>query len=141
MLAEAGLFGEHLLSIISVLQIADKRREEKGKAKRERYTQLNAEIQRTGRRDKRAFLSEHCKEIEENNRMEKTRNLFKKTGDIKGTFHVRKRRIKDRNGKDLTEAEGIKNGQEYTEELYIKDSNDLDNHKCDHLRRASHPGV
>ena len=101
MLAEAGLFGEHLLSIISVLQIADKRREEKGKAKRERYTQLNAEIQRTGRRDKRAFLSEHCKEIEENNRMEKTRNLFKKTGDIKGTFHVRKRRIKDRNGKDL----------------------------------------
>ena len=69
MLAEAGLFGEHLLSIISVLQIADKRREEKGKAKRERYTQLNAEIQRTGRRDKRAFLSEHCKEIEENNRI------------------------------------------------------------------------
>ena len=128
MLAEAGLFGEHLLSIISVLQIADKRREEKGKAKRERYTQLNAEIQRTGRRDKRAFLSEHCKEIEENNRMEKTRNLFKKTGDIKGTFHVRKRRIKDRNGKDLTEAEGIKNGQEYTELLGKRGLNEPENH-------------
>jgi len=105
------------LNNLSVLQIADKRREEKGKGKRERYTQLNAEIQRTGRRDKKAFLSEHCKEIEENNRMEKTRNLFKKIGDIKGTFHVRKRRIKDRNGKGLTEAEGIKNGQEYTELL------------------------
>ena len=120
MLAEAGLFGEHLLSIISVLQIADKRREEKGKAKRERYTQLNAEIQRTGRRDKRAFLSEHCKEIEENNRMEKTRNLFKKTGDIKGTFHARMGMINDMNRKDLTGAEEVKKSwHEYTE-LYKK---------------------
>ena len=89
MLAEAGLFGEHLLSIISVLQIADKRREEKGKAKRERYTQLNAEIQRTGRRDKRAFLSEHCKEIEEKSRMGNTRNLFKKIRDTREHFMQR----------------------------------------------------
>ena len=78
---------------------------------------MNAEFKRIARRDKKAFLSDECKEIEENNRMEKTRNLFKKIGDIKGTFHVRKRRIKDRNGKGLTEAEGIKNGQEYTELL------------------------
>ena len=99
------------------LQIAEKRREEKGKGERERYSKLDTEFQRIGRRDKKAFLSEHYKEIEENNRMEKTRNLFKKIGDIKGKFHARKCRIKDRNGKDLTEAEGIKNGQEYTELL------------------------
>ena len=108
MLAEAGLFGEHLLSIISVLQIADKRREEKGKAKRERYTQLNAEIQRTGRRDKRAFLSEKCKEIEENSRMGKSRDLFKNTGDTKGTFYAKRGTLKDRKIKGLAEAEEIK---------------------------------
>ena len=101
------------------LQIAQERREVKGKGERERYTQLNAEFQRTARRDKKAFLNEQCKEIEENNRMGKTRGLVKKTGDIKGTLHARKGTIKDRNGKDLTEAEEVKKRwQEYTEELY-----------------------
>ena len=113
------------------LQIAQKRREVKDKGERERYTQLNAEFQRIKRRDKKAFLSEQCtcKEIEENNRMGKTSDLFKKTGDTKGTFHAKMGTIKDRNGKDLTEAEGIKKRwQEYTEELYKKGLNDLDNH-------------
>ena len=88
---------------------------------RERYTQLNAEFQRIARRDKKAFLSELCKEIEENNKMGKTRDLFKKTGDTKGTFHAKMGTIKDKNGKDLTEAEEIKKRwQEYTEELYKK---------------------
>ena len=86
------------------LQIAVKRREVKGKGERERYTHLNAEFQRRARRDKKA-LSEQCKEIEENNRMGKTRDLFKKIGDIKGTFHARMGTVKDRNGKDLTEAD------------------------------------
>ena len=91
----------------------------KGKGERERYTQLNAEFQRIARRDKKAFFNEQCKEIEENNRMGKTRDFFKKTGDIKGTFHARLGTTKDRNGKDLTEAEEIKKRwQEYTEELY-----------------------
>ena len=101
------------------LQIAGKRREVKGKGEKERYTHLNAEFQRITRRDKKAFLSDQCKEIEENNRMGKTRDLFKKIRDIKGTFHAKMGTIKDRNGKDLTEAEEIKKTwQEYTEELY-----------------------
>ena len=105
------------------LQIAEKRREVKGKGEKERYTQLNAEFQRIARRDKEAFLNEQCKEIEENNRMRKTRDLFKKTGDTKGTFHSRMGTMKDRNGKDLTEAGEIKKRQqEYTEELYKKSS-------------------
>ena len=87
------------------LQIAEKRREVKGKGEKERYTHLNAEFQRRTRRDKKAFLSDQCKEIEENNRMGKTRDLFKKMRDTKGTFHANMDRIKDRNGMDLTEAE------------------------------------
>ena len=89
------------------LQIAEKRREAKGKGEKERYTHLNAEFQRTASRDKKAFLSDQCKEIEENNRMEKTRDLFKKIRDTKGTFHAKMGSIKDRNGLDLTEAEDI----------------------------------
>ena len=111
------------------LPIAEKRREAKGKGEKERYTQLNAEFQRTARRDQKAFLSDQCKEIEENNRMGKTRNLLKKVRDIKGTFHAKMGTRKDRNGMDLTEAEEIKKRwQEYTEELYKKDLNDPDNH-------------
>ena len=90
------------------LQIAMKRREGKGKGERERYTHLNAEFQRRARRDKKAFLSDECKEIEENNRMGKTRDLFKKIKDTKGTFHAKMGSIKSRNGMDLTEAEDIK---------------------------------
>ena len=99
----------------------------KGKGEKERYTHLNAEFQRLERRDKKVFLSDQCKEIEENNRMGKTRDLFKKTGDIKGTFHARIGTIKDRNGKDLTEAEEIKKRQQEYTELYKKGLNDLDN--------------
>ena len=103
------------------LQIAVKRREAKSKREKERYTHMNAEFQRIARRDKKAFLSDHCKEIEENNRMGKTRDLFKKTRDTKGTFHAKMGSIKDTNGMDLTEAEDIKKRwQEYTEELYKK---------------------
>ena len=90
------------------LQIALKRREARGKAEKERYTHLNAEFQRIARRDKKVFLSDQCKEIEENNRMEKTRDLFKKIRDTKGTFHAKMGTIKDRNGMDLTQAEDIK---------------------------------
>ena len=109
------------------LQIAEKRREVKGKGEKERYSHLNAEFQRIARRDKKAFFQ--CKEIEENNRMGKTRDLFKKMRDTKGTFHAKMVSIKDRNGLDLTEAEGIKKRwQEYTEELYKKDLHDPDNH-------------
>ena len=90
------------------LQIAVKRREVKSKGEKERYTHLNAELQRITRRDKKAFLSDKCKEIEETNRMGKTRALFKKIGDTKGTFHAKMGSIKDRNGMDLTEAENIK---------------------------------
>ena len=105
------------------------RREVKGKGEKERYTQLNAEFQRTARRDKKAFLSDQCKEIEENKRMGKTRDLFKKIRDTKGTFHAKIGIIKDRNGMDLTEAGDIKKQwQEYTEELYRKDLHDPDNH-------------
>ena len=104
------------------LQIAEKRREEKSKAEKERYSHLNAEFQRIARRDKKAFLSDQCKEIEENNRMGKTRDLFKKIRDTKGTFHAKMGTVKDRNDMDLTEAEDIKKRwQEYTEELYKKD--------------------
>ena len=103
------------------LQIAEKRREVKGKGEKERYTHLNAEFQTIARRDKKAFLSDQCKEMEENNRMGKTRNLFKKIRDTKGTFHAKMSTIKDRNWMDLTEAEDIKKRwQEYTEELYKK---------------------
>ena len=102
------------------LHIVEKRREAKGKGEGERYTQLNAEFQRIARRDKKAFLGEQCKEIEENNRIGKTRDHFKKIGDTKGTFQVTMGTIKDRNGNDLTEAEEIKEmWQEYTE-LYKK---------------------
>ena len=105
------------------LQIAEKRRESKGKGEKERYTHLNAESQREARRDKKAFLSDQCKEIEENNKMGKTRDLFKKISDTKGIFHARMGTIKDRNVMDLTEAEDIKRSwQEYTEELYKKRS-------------------
>src|SRR5574337_2117684 len=98
------------------LQIAVKRREAKSKGEKERYKHLNAEFQRITRRDKKAFFSYQCKEIEENNRMGRTRDLFKKTRDIKGTFHAKMGLIKDRNGMDLTEAEDIKKRwQEYTE--------------------------
>ena len=101
------------------LQIAEKRREAKGKREKERYTHLNTEFQRISRKDKKAFLSDQYKEIEENNRMGKTRDLFKKIRDTKGTFHAKMGSIKDRNGMDLTEAEDIKKRwQQYTEELY-----------------------
>ena len=102
-------------------QIAVKRREAKSKRKKERYKHLNAEFQRIARRDKKAFLSDQCKETEENNRMEKTRDIFKKIRDTKGTFHEKMGSIKDRHGMGLTEAEDIKKRwQEYTEELYKK---------------------
>ena len=111
------------------LQIAVKRREAKSKGENERYTSLNAEFQRIARRDKKAFLSEECKETEENNSMRKTRDLFKKIRDAKGTFHANMGTIKDRNGMDLTEAKDIKKRwQEYTEELHKKDLHDPDNH-------------
>ena len=98
------------------LKIAEKRREVKGKGEKERYTHLNAEFQRIARRNKKAFLSDQCKQIEENNRMGKTRDCFKKIRDIKGTLHAKMDSIKDRNGMDLTEAEDIKKKwQEYTE--------------------------
>ena len=101
----------------------------KGKGGKERYTYLNAEFKRIARRDKKAFLSDQCKEIEENNRMGKTRDLFKKIRDTKGTFHSKMGTIKDRNSMDLTEAEDIKKRwQKHTEELYKKDLHDPDNH-------------
>ena len=105
------------------LQTAEKRREGKSKREKESYTHLNAQFQKIARRDKKAFLSDRCKETEENNRMGKTRDLFKKSRDTKGTFHAKMGTIKDRNGMDLTEAEDIKKRwQEYTEELYKKRS-------------------
>ena len=110
--------------------MAMKIREAKGKGEKERYTDLNGEFQTIARRDKKAFLSDQCKEIEETNRMRKTRYLFKKIGDTKGTFHAKMGSIKNRNGMDLTEAEDIKKRwQKYTEELYKKDLHDQDNHK------------
>ena len=111
------------------LQIAVKRREVKSKGEKGKYKHLNAEFQRIARRDKKAFLSDQCKEIEENNRMGKTRNLFKKIRDTKGTFHAKMGSIKDRNGMNLTEAEDIKKRwQECTEELYKKYLHDPDNY-------------
>ena len=111
------------------LQIAVKRREVKSKGEKESYKHLNAELQRIARRDKKAFFSDQCKEIEENNTMGKTRDLFKKMTDTMGTFHAKMGTIKDRNGMDLTEAEDIKKRwQEYTEELYKKDLQDPGNH-------------
>ena len=110
------------------LQRAVKRREVKSKGEKERYTHLNAEFQRIARRDKKDFLSDQCKEIEENNRMGKTRDL-KKIRDTKGTFHAKMGSIEDRNGMDLTEAEDMKKRwQEYTGKLYKKDLHDQDNH-------------
>ena len=107
------------------LQIAEERREAKSNGEREKYMQLNVEFQRIARRDK-AFLIEQCKEIEENNRVGKTRDFFNKIGDIKGTFHAKMGTVKNRNVKDLTEAEEIKKRwQEHTEELYKKGLNDL----------------
>jgi len=113
---------------VEALQIAVKRREVKSKGEKERYKHLNAEFRRIARRDKKAFFSDQCKEIEENNRMGKARDLFKKIRDTKGTFHAKMGSIKDRNGMDLTKAEDIKKRwQEYTEELYKKDLHNPDN--------------
>ena len=105
-----------------VLQIALKRREAKSKGEKDRYKHLNAEFQRIARRDKNAFLSDQCKDIEENNRMGKTRDLFKKFKDSNGTFHAKMGTTKDRNGMDLMEAEDIKRWQEHIEKLYKKRS-------------------
>ena len=105
------------------------KRDVKGKGEKERYTHLTAEFQRTARRDKKnVFLSDQCKETEENNRMGKSRDLYKKIRDTNGRFHAKTGTIKDRNGMDLTEAEDTKRWQEYTEELYKKDLHDPDNH-------------
>ena len=125
------------------LKIAVKRREMNSKGKKGRYSHLNAEFHGIARRDKKAFVSDQCKEIEENNRMGKTRDLFKKIRDTRGTFHAKMGSIKDRNGMDLTEAEDIKKRwQEYTE-LYKKDLHNPDNHDqwCDHSPRARHLGM
>ena len=121
---------------------AVKRREAKSKGAKERYKHLNAEFQRIARGDKKTFLSDQCKEIEENNRMGKTRDLFKKIRDTKRTFHAKMSLINDRNGMDLTETEDIKKiWQEYTEEMYKKDLHDPDNHDGDHSPRARHHGM
>ena len=111
------------------MQIAEKRREAKGKGEKDRYTHLNAEFPRIARKDKKAFLSNQCKEIEESNRMGKTRDLFQEIRDTKGTFHAKMGSIKDRNDMDLTEAEDIKKKwQEFTEELHKKELHDQANH-------------
>ena len=110
------------------LQIAEKKRQVKGKGEKERYTHLNAELQRMARRDKKTFLSDQCKEIEENNTMEKTRGLLKKIRDTKGPFHAKMGTIEDRNGRDLTEAEDIKKRWQEYAELYKKDLHNPDNH-------------
>ena len=110
------------------LQIAEKKREVKGKGEKETYVHLNAEFQRIARRDKKAFFSDQWKEIEENNRIGKTKDLFKNIRDTKGTFHAKVGTIKERNSMDLTEAKDRKMWQEYTEELYKKDHHDPDNH-------------
>ena len=115
-------------------------REVKSKGEKKKYTHLNADFQRIGRRDKKAFLNDQCKEIEENNRMGKIRDLFKKMRDTKGTFHAKMGSIKDRDGMDLIEAEDIKKRwQEYTKELYNKGLHDPDNHDgvITHLQPAS----
>ena len=110
------------------LQIAGKRREAKGKGEEKRYTHLNAEFQRIARRDKKTFLSDQCKEIDGNNRMGKTRDLFKKSRDTKGTFHAKMGTIKDRNCMDVTDSEDIKSRWQEHTELYTKDLHDPDNH-------------
>ena len=112
----------------------------KGKGEKERYIHVNAEFQKLARREKKAFLSEQCKETEEN-KMEKITDLFKITGDTKGAFHAKMGTIKDRNGMDLTEAEDIKRWQEYTEEPYKKDHHDPDNHDgvITHLEPQTYP--
>ena len=110
------------------LHIAEKRREAKGKEEKEKYSHLNAEFQRIARRDKKGFLSDQCKKIEENNRMGKTRDLFKKIRASKGIFHAKMGTMRDRNGMYLTEEDIKKRWQEYTEELYKKDLSDPDNH-------------
>ena len=116
------------MPVEEALQIAVKRREAKSKGEKERYSHLNAEFQRIARRDKKVFLRNQCKEIEENNRMGKTSELFKKIRDAKGIFHAKMGSIKDRNGRGLKEAEDIKKRwQEHTEELYKKDLHDPDN--------------
>ena len=107
-------------AVWEALQIAGKRREVKSKGEKERYKHLNAEFQRIARRHKKAFLSDQCKEIEENKRMGKPRELFKKIRDTKGTFHAKMGTIKDRNGMDLTEAEDIKRGGKNTQKNYTK---------------------
>ena len=123
-------------------QIVEERREAKSKGEKERYIHLNAELQRIARRDKKDFLSDQCKEIEENNRMGKTRDLFKKIRDTKGTFHAKMGSIKDRNCMGLTEAEDIKTRwQEYTEELYKKDLHNPDNHNGVSIPWTRHPGM
>ena len=123
-----------------VLQISEKRTKAKGKGEKGGRTHLNAEFQPIARRDKKAFLYEHCKEIEENNRMGKTRDLFKIIRDTKGTFHAKMGIIKDRNCMNLTEAEDTKKRwQEYTEELYKKDPNHPDNH--DDVITRLEPGI
>ena len=122
------------------LQTTEKGREAKGKGEKERYTHLNAEFQRVARKDKKAILSDQYKEIEENNRMGKTRGLFKKIRDTTGTFHAKMGTIKDRNDMDLTEAEDIKKRwQEYTEELYKKDLHNPDN--CDGMITHLEPDI
>ena len=125
------------------LQIAVKRREAKSKGEKERYTHLNAEFQRIARRDKKAFLSDQCKEIEENNRIGKTRDLFKKIRDTKETFRAKMGSIKDRNSMNVTEAKDIrKRWQEYTEDLCKKDLHDPDNHDgVISQPKARHPGM
>ena len=110
------------------LQIAVKRTEVKNKGEKERYTLLNSEFQRIARRDKKAFLSDQCREVEENNRMGKTRDLFKKIRDTKGTFHAKMGMIKDRHGMELAKAEDIKKRWKESTELYQKDFHDPDNH-------------
>ena len=119
-----------------------KRQEAKSKGEKERYIHLSAEFQRIARRDKKALLTDQCKEIEENNRMGKTRDLFKKIRDTKGTFHAKMSSIKDRNGMDLTEAEDIKKRwQEYTEELYKKIFMTQIITVVFHSPRTRHPGI
>ena len=129
------------MAVEEALQIAGKRRVVKSKGEKKRYKHLNAEFQRIAKRDKKAYLSNQCKEIEENNRMGKTRDLFKKIRDTKGTCHAKMGSIKDRNGMDLTEAEDIKRWQEYTEELYKKELHDPDNHDGVITHTHLEPGI
>ena len=120
-----------------------KKREAKSKGEKERYTHLNAEFETIARRDKKAFLSDQCKETKKNNTMGKTRDLFKKIRDTKRTFYAKMGSIKARNGRDLTGAEDIKRWQEYTKELYKKDLHDPDNHDgvITHLEPDIYPGI